>query len=113
MEPIKTDTDKDIWFKLCCYYQATTELYDRKLTNLRSPYDSTEAYIINENRRWSTIFSVEQRRRIMDIAQVLKIPKPIIEENGMRCGCNFSAQGWVDQYEHLVDIGEMDFMNKV
>lgn len=113
MEPIKTNKDKDQWFKLCCYYQASTEFYDRTLTDLKSPYDRTEAYIIGENRRWSILYSYEQHRRIMNVAAILGIPDSIIKENGMNCGCRFSAQGWIDQYEYLVNIGEMDFMKNV
>ena len=41
---------KDLWFKLCCFYHAQTELYDRSLTDLRSSYDKTESYITVENR---------------------------------------------------------------
>ena len=31
--------------KIYIYYMAKTELYDRTLTNMRSPYDITEAFI--------------------------------------------------------------------
>lgn len=110
---LEVDKNKHLWFKLCCYYQATTESYDRELTDMRSPHDETEAYIIGENRKWSTAYSSEQYRNIMDIAAKLMIPESIIKENGMSCGCRFSAQGWIDQYEYLVSIGEMDFINNV
>ena len=103
---------RELWFKLCCYYQATTELYDRGLTSLRSPYDKTEAYIIGENRKWSVLYSSNQRKKIMDIATILKIPESIIKENAMHCGCRFSAQGWINQYEHLVSLGEMEFIKE-
>lgn len=39
-----------IYYKLACFYQAKTELYDRTLTNLRERYDPTSVYIIGENR---------------------------------------------------------------
>ena len=34
--------------KIYIYYMAKTELYDRTLTNMRSPYDSTEAFITDK-----------------------------------------------------------------
>lgn len=38
-EPI----EPDIYLKFVCFYQAVTELYDRTLTDMRSPYDKTES----------------------------------------------------------------------
>ena len=36
---------EDIYFLLHCLYNAKTELYDRTLTDMRSRYDPTEAFI--------------------------------------------------------------------
>ncbi len=112
MEPMKINRDKNTWFKLCCYYQATTELYDRNLTFLRSPYDETEAYVIGENKKWSSLYSKKQYEKVMDIANMLEIHKAVIKVNGMCCNCKFSAQGWIDQYQNLVKGGEMKFIKE-
>lgn len=87
-------------------------MYDRGLTSLRSPYDKTEAYIVGENKKWSVLYSSNQRRKIIDIATILKIPRSIIRESGIQCDCRYSAQGWINQYEHLVNLGEMEFMKE-
>lgn len=43
----------DIYFKCICFYQAMTEIYDRRLTDKRSQYDETEAYVTGDNRKYS------------------------------------------------------------
>ena len=40
---------EDIYFLLHCLYNAKTELYDRTLTDMRSRYDPTEAFIVSWN----------------------------------------------------------------
>lgn len=42
--------EPNIYFKFVCFYNAKTELHDRTLTDMRSPHDNTEAYIVGENR---------------------------------------------------------------
>lgn len=102
-----------LWLKLCCFYHAKTELFDRRLTNLRSPHDPTEAYIIsNSERSRSSAYAIKVRERIKHLARQLNVPEYIIKSgvNPKRFS-HISAQGWIDMYEHLVENGEMNFMD--
>lgn len=48
---------EDIYFLLHCLYNAKTELYDRTLTDMRSRYDPTEAFIDGWNKSKSNLYS--------------------------------------------------------
>lgn len=48
---------EDIYFLLHCLYNAKTELYDRTLTDMRSRYDPTEAFIDGWNKDSSNWYS--------------------------------------------------------
>ena len=102
-------------FKLACFYQAKTELYDRSLTDLRDIHDTTSAYIAGENRKYSNAYSFKLYKWIICFGErVLGIPKSVFIPN-FRKHLNrgrLSAQGWIDTYDHLVKEGEMDFIHK-
>lgn len=102
-----------IYYKLACFYQAKTELYDRTLTNLRERYDPTSAYIIGENRKHSTLYASKLFHQIIEYGCVtFKIPKSVFISNFKKClNINLSAQGWIDTYEQLVKEGEMEFLD--
>lgn len=106
---------ENIWFKLCCLYHAKTELYDRTLTDLRSPYDQTEAFIDEPRlRSLSNQYSKKLRNQILDIAYCLNLPDYIINHN-MRAEPgtkNYSAQGWIDRYYFLKEHGEYKFLKE-
>lgn len=100
----------NLWYKLCVYYQAKTELFDRTLTDLRSPYDSTEAYIQGRERSLSDENANRIRRFVDEVA--IGIPAHI-KSRGLNDGkYRYSAQDWIDEYNRLVDAGEMDFINE-
>ena len=104
-----------IWYKLLCYYYAKTELFDRGLTDLRSPYDITEAYIDEPTgtvRHLSNNYALKIRKFIVDAAIKLNIPKDIINFNRFQV-YHYSAQGWIDEYYRLKENGEMDFLNNL
>ena len=48
---------EDIYFLLHCLYNAKTELYDRTLTDMRSRYDPTEAFIDDWSKSKSNSYS--------------------------------------------------------
>lgn len=102
----------DFWFKLWCYYKAKTELYDRTLTNMRSPHDSTEAFVTGKIRGTSCsyAFDLYNKCRLIadengkkDFKKYFKQP-----DNQFR----FSAQGWIDMYNHLLENGELNFITE-
>ena len=100
--------ESDLWYKLCCYYHAKTELYDRTLTDLRSPYDQTEAYIQGRERSLSCANARKIRQIVDDMA--IGIPQHI-KSIGLNAGKHrYSAQDWIDEYNRLVANGEMDFI---
>lgn len=108
----------DIWFKLYCFYVAKTELYDRTLTDLRSPQDKTETYIISENRWKSNGYAISLYRRMKKVALYYGIPKGFVENDKLwreyffapNRKYRYSAQGWIDMYNYLLENGEMDFI---
>lgn len=101
-----------IWYKLCVFYHAKTEIFDRGLTDLRSPYDPTEAYIVEDRiRSYSNKYALNMRQFIIYTADKLKISKDI-KANFNAAQFHFSAQGWIDEYNRLKSIGEMDFINE-
>lgn len=96
------------WYKLCVFYHAITEIYDRELTDLRSPYDPTEAFICGQERHLSNAYALSTRRFVYKIADRLGIPscRKISDFNYYR----FSAQDWIDEYNRLKENGEMNFI---
>lgn len=98
-----------LWYKLCVYYHAKTELYDRTLTDLRSPYDPTEAYIDGRVRSYSNRYALNTRRFVDYVAKRLRITNRNFNEFN---NYNYSAQGWINEYYRLKENGEMDFIDK-
>jgi hypothetical protein len=107
------DEKEYLWYKLLCYYHAKTELYDRTLTDERSPYDPTEAFITSRNRSTSEYYAEIMYTRIRIFASKLKIPDAVIQKNKNGITYRYSAQGWINEYNRLVKDGEMGFINKV
>ena len=94
----ETTEDKDIFYKIACKYMALTELYDRSLTDMRSRYDPTQAFLYcNEIRSESNGYAAFVRNKIMKDYCVLwkEIQSEICRHN------NYSAQHWIDEYERI------------
>lgn len=98
-----------IWYKLLCYYNAKTELFDRSLTDMRSKYDPTEAYVSGDIRSFSNHYALKVRKFIMDVAIRFNIPKDIMKFNIFNYS-HYSAQGWINEYYRLEENGEMEFL---
>lgn len=106
---IQMDGQKYLWYKLCVFYHAKTELFDRGLTDLRSPYDPTEAYIDGRVRSYSNAYALNMRQFVNYVGKKLGLTNYNLNDFNH---CRFSAQGWIDEYNRLVDAGEMDFINR-
>lgn len=109
-EPVPVNEKEYVWYKLLVFYHAQTEKFDRGLTELRSIYDPTEAFIVlDEHRNRSNRYAFDMRQFINDMADGLGIPMD------MRCMTSskyhFSAQRWIDEYDRLSENGEMDFIH--
>lgn len=109
-EPVPVNEKEYLWYKLLVFYHAQTEKFDRGLTELRSPHDPTEAYIIGNNRERSTRYALYMRHFINDAADGLGIPKDIRRMTGSMY--YFSAQRWIDEYDRLSANGEMNFIQE-
>ncbi|MBC5688097.1 hypothetical protein H8S37_04005 [Mediterraneibacter sp. NSJ-55] len=59
--------------KMVCFYQAKCEIYDRSLTDLRSPYDKTEAFIVGEAKKYSTHYAESLKKRFLNGMEELKL----------------------------------------
>ncbi len=108
---IKTDEIQHLWYKLCCYYHAKTELYDRTLTDLRSPYDPTEAYIQGGIERGLSNANARKIRRFVN-EMAIGIPEHIKHTSLNTNKYRYSAQDWIDEYNRLMADGEMDVIEK-
>lgn len=106
-----------MWFKLLCFYNTKTEEYDRGLTDLRSPYDHTEAYITGDDRNSSTWYASKLWNYIINTVSVeIRIPKSMAEnylKEARKWGQSLSAQGWIDTYNYLCENGEMDIVKEI
>ena len=106
------DTNQQKWFQLLCYYHAKTELYDRSLTDMRSPYDKTEAYIGNMSvRSLSNKYAMSLYQQISKIADHYNLKDYIDKQDRFGNKMHYSAQGWIDTYNTLKEHGELDWIN--
>lgn len=109
VEELKLERD-NIYFKMHCLYNAKTELYDRTLTDMRSRYDPTEAYIdvsrrVRELSTYNARMLYENCRRSIEA----ETKKPFSRDlwlQSVRSYYNLSAQGWINLYEYMVENGE-------
>ena len=90
-----------LMYKLACLYMGITELHDRLLSNKRSRWDPTEAYIDGAIKSFSNKYAVEIRNKIMEEYQVPwnEIQKEIVSH------CRYNSQRWVDEYKRIWRIG--------
>lgn len=90
--------EMDLSYSLACLYMGMTEEYDRQLTDMRSRYDPTEAFLYcNEIHLESNRYAAFVRNKIMKDYCVLweEIQNEIRRHN------NYSAQHWIDEYERI------------
>lgn len=96
----------NIYFKMHCFYNAKTELYDRTLTDMRDKYDPTEAYIghSNEIRNKSNSYAFNLYRWCRREIEY-KTGRPFDRVqwiDSIRGFKHLSAQGWIDLYNYLL-----------
>ena len=98
---------EDIYFLLHVLYNAKTELYDRTLTDMRSRYDPTEAFIDGRNNGWN-------RKKLYDKCVKcieLKTRGHFIHRHWKECVWKykgFSAQEWINLYQQLIKENKYD-----
>lgn len=97
---------KDKQFMLLCYYHYQTEMYDRSLTNLRSPHDATEAYITDFCLR---SLSYANARKTKEVIEYIALEEGFRVVNQYYNGI-YSAQNWIDQYLSLYSHGKLNWL---
>jgi len=88
----------DLSYALACLYMGMTEEYDRSLTDKRSKYDPTEAFLCcNKTRSESNRYAAFVRNKIMKDYCIgwKEIQSEICRHN------NYSAQHWINEYERI------------
>lgn len=106
--------ENNIYFKMHCLYNAKTELYDKSLTDMRSRYDPTEAYIDTPNRvrKLSNQYAkllYESCKKIIEAETKVPFSRDLWQKSVSSYG-NLSAQGWIDMYEHMVKNCEFNWL---
>lgn len=112
-EPVKRSPIEELYYKVRCYYNAQTELYDRLLTDEREPWDNTSAFVHNVYvRKLSNEYAIYLYRFCKRV---------LIQElytsfnHNMWTSINdnrYKAQYWINEYERLKSNGELDFIEK-
>lgn len=94
---------EDIYFLLHVLYNAKTELYDRILTDMRSRYDPTEAFINAYNKKWSDWYAINLYKKCYKCIELATL-KPFNNEKWInyKWRYKFSAQGWINLYLQLL-----------
>lgn len=113
-EPIHKSNLENIYYKMRCYYNAQTELYDRILTDEREPWDNTSAFIYNGYiRKLSNEYAIYLYRFCKCVLS-LQEPHQKFDYNMWKSTNNnkYKAQYWIDEYERLKSNGELDFIEK-
>lgn len=106
-ELVHMSEEEYLLYKLCVFYYAKTELYDRELTDLRSQHDPTEACVPGRWKTYSNRYALNMRRFIYEIANKLNLGKRKLSDFKHY---RYSAQGWIDEYNRLEQEGEFSFV---
>lgn len=102
------NTKDNFYYKLACEYMARTELYDRCwVTDERSPWDSTEAYLTNNlQRQASNIYCQKVRKEILHRYRKYNLRWSDIHKEIQKYSTNYSAQMWIDEWNRLKESEE-------
>lgn len=109
-EPIHKSNLENTYYKMRCYYNAKTELFDRELSSLRGQYDNTSTF--SEDKRKSNKYAynlfqfckeilIEETHHPFDYALWR-----LTDKN------NVKLQYWIDEYKRFHENEELNFLNK-
>lgn len=111
---VKKSPIEELYYKVRCYYNAQTELYDRTLTDEREPWDNTSAFIYNGYiRKLSNEYAIYLYRFCKCVLS-LQEPHQKFDYNMWKSTNNnrYKAQYWIDEYKKLKSNGELDFIER-
>lgn len=104
VESFNLNEEDDIYFQLHCLYNAATELYDRTLTDLRSPHDPSEAFIDSNCSHLSNANAIKTYNKC--VTYINMVEKYAFNykkwKDSVRRYNNLSAQGWIDLCDSLI-----------
>lgn len=92
----------DVYFQVRCFYEANAELYDRTLTDKRSPFDPSEAYIAG-NEKYSS--NAHAQRLYNKCRRYIELKTGAYFDNlhWKRCMNEYLyAQDWINLYEYMI-----------
>ena len=95
-------------YKIAAYYMANTEIFDRMISNERSKYDSTEAYL---SKKWQQHLSVRFAMSLWNDLESINLNfRDIVKE--IKSHRN-SAEEWIAEFERMkLEAGSLDeFIN--
>lgn len=93
----------DEYYFYACEYMAKTELYDRSLTNCRSPWDKTEAFLDNPLvKKLSNEYAAQLRRYYSKLCGGTWL----FIQNEIHNHTIYSAQMWINEYYRLKEVLE-------
>ena len=113
-ESVKKSPIEELYYKVRCYYNAQTELYDRTLTDEREPWDNTSAFIYNGYiRKLSNEYAIHLYRFCKRVLSLQNLYQKFDYNMWKSTNNNkYKAQYWIDEYERLKSNGELDFIEK-
>lgn len=112
-ELVRKSSIEELYYKVRCYYNAQTELYDRTLTDEREPWDNTSAFIHNGYiRKLSNEYAVY----LYNFCKYVLIQELHEKfDHYMWQSINnsrYKAQHWINECERLKENGEFEFIKK-
>ena len=113
-ESVKKSSIEELYYKVRCYYNAQTELYDRTLTDEREPWANTSAFIHNGYiRKVSNEYAIYLYRFCKRVLSSQESHQKFDHNMWKSTNNNrYKAQYWIDEYERLKSNGELDFIKK-
>lgn len=98
----KDNKVNDLYFKALVFYNAKTEIYDRSLTDMRSPYDYTEAYIIGDIRSKSNSYAFRLYGILKQYIEIKTNKFDTYLWNNLKRNYKYyTSQYWIDIYNDL------------
>ena len=101
-EPVKRSLIEELYYKVRCYYNAQTELYDRTLTDEREPWDNTSAFVHNVYvRKLSNEYAIYLYRFCKRVL-IQELHTSFNYNTWASINDNrYKAQYWIDEYERF------------
>ena len=81
-------------YYLACKYMAMTEEFDRRLTPHRSPFDSTEAFLVESSARFAS------NKYALMLRKSLPISSHVLFDE-IHKHKEYNAQAWINEFHRL------------